>query len=88
MSENAYFELAICVHQQKKGLLWMDRHCVRTQEIRLEHPVRPARPQMAPAQGLHPSPLGAIQPASCAPSPPGWSILHPNLLKNIKVIDP
>jgi len=42
-------------HQQKKGLLQTDRHCVRTQEICLEHPVRPIRPQMAPAQWLHPS---------------------------------
>jgi len=74
-------------HQQKKRLHQTDRHCVRTQEIRLEHPVRPARPQMAPAQWLHPSPLGAIQPASCPPSAPGWSISLPNLLKKPRVSD-
>ena len=75
-------------HQQKKRLLQTDRHCVRTQEIRLEHPVRPVRPQMAPAQWLHPSPLGAIQPASCPPCAPGWSISHPNLPKKPKESDP
>jgi len=75
-------------HQQKKRLLQTDRHCARTQEIRLEHPVRPVRPQMAPAQWLHPSPLGAIQPASGPPSAPGWSISHPNLPKKPKESDP
>ena len=75
-------------HQQKKPLLQTERHCVWTQEIRLEHPVHPVRPQMAPAQWLHPSPLGAIQPASCPPSAPGWSISHPNLAKKPKVSDP
>ena len=76
------------LHQQKKRLLQMDRHCIRTQEIRLEHPVRPARPQMAPAQWLHPSPLGAIQPASYPPRTPGWSISLPNLPKKPRVSDP
>jgi len=75
-------------HQQKKRLLQMDRHCVQTQEIRLEHPVCPVRPHMAPAQWLHPSPLGAIQPASCPPTAPGWSISHPNLPKKRKESDP
>jgi len=51
----------------------MNMDCVQTQEIRLQHPVRPACPQMAPAEWLHPSPLGAIQPASCPPSAPGGS---------------
>ena len=78
---------SVWVHQQKKRLLQTDRHCVRTQEIHLEHPVRPAQPQMAPAEWLHPSPLGAIQPASCPPSAPGWAISHPNLPKNTKVSD-
>ena len=78
----------INAHQQKKRLLQMDMHCVRTQEIRLEHPVRPARPQMAPAQWLHPSPLSAIQPASCPPSAPGWSISLPNLPNKPRVSDP
>jgi len=32
------------VHQQKQRLLQTDRHCIWTQEIRLEHPVRLARP--------------------------------------------
>ena len=50
----------IPLHQQKKGLLRMDRHCLRTQQIHLEHPVSAARPQMASAQWLHPSLLGAI----------------------------
>jgi len=76
------------LHQQKKRLLRADRHCVRTQEICLEHPVRPARPQIAPAQWLHPSPLGAIQPASCPPCAPGWSISRPNLLKKPNLSDP
>jgi len=75
-------------HQQKKRLLLTDRHSVRTQEISQEHPVCPASPQMAPAQWLHPSPLGAIQPACSPPSAPGWSISHPNLRKNTKVSDP
>jgi len=75
------------LHQQKNHLLQTDRHCVWTQEIRLEHPVRPAHPQRAPAEWLHPSPLGAIQPASCPPSAPGWAISHPNLPKNTKVSD-
>jgi len=72
-------------HQQKKHLLQTDRHRVRTQEIRREHPVHPAHPQRAAAEWLHPSPLGAIQPASCPPSAPGWAISHPNLPKNTKV---
>jgi len=71
----------------KKRLLQMDRHCVRTQEIPLEHPVPPAHPQRAPVQWLHPSPLGAIQPTSCPPSAPGWAISHANLPKNTKVSD-
>jgi len=75
-------------HQQKKLLLQTDRHCVRTQELCLEHPVRSARPQIAPAQWLHPSLLGAIQPASCPPRAPGWSISHHNLPQNTKVSDP
>ena len=75
------------VHQQKKRLLQTDRHCVRTQEIQLEHPVYPAHPQRAAAEWLHPSPLGAIQPASCPYSAPGWAISHPNLPKNTKVSD-
>jgi len=50
------------VHQQKKCLLWTDRHCVWTQEIYLQYHVRPASSQMALAEWLHPSPLGAIQP--------------------------
>ena len=29
------------LHQQKKCLLQTDRHCVQTEEIRLEHPARP-----------------------------------------------
>jgi len=76
------------LHQQKKRLLETHRYCVRTQEIRLEYPVRPARPQMAPAQWLHPSPLGAIQPTSCPPSAPGWSISLPNLSKKPRVSHP
>jgi len=82
LSLSAYFP------QQKKPLLQTDRYCVRRQEIHLEHPVRPAHPQMAPAQWLHPSPLGAIQATSCPPSAPGWSIAHPNLTKKCKVSDP
>ena len=60
------------VHQQKKLWLQTEKHCVRRQEIRLEHPVRTAHPQKAPAEWLHPSLLGAIQPASYPPSAPGW----------------
>jgi len=75
------------IDQQKKHWLQTDRQCVRTQEICLEHPVRPAHPQRALADWLHPSPLGAIQPASCPPSAPGWAISHANLLKNTKVSD-
>ena len=80
-------DIAGMLHQQKKCLLRTDRHCVRTQEIRLEPPVRPAHPQRALAEWLHPSPLCAIQPASCPPSVPGWAISHPNLPKNTKVSD-
>jgi len=82
------FSSVLGIHQQKKCLLPTDRHCVRKQEIGLEHPVSPARPQMAPVQWLHPSVLGAIQRAFCPPSAPGWSISHPNLPKNTKVTDP
>jgi len=52
------------LHQQKKGLLRTDRHCVRTQEIRLEHPVRPARSQIISKKiNLRPA-------ASCPPCAP------------------
>jgi len=73
------------LHQQKRCWLRTDRHCVQMQEIHPEHPVRPSRPQITPAQLLHPSPLGTIQLASCPPSAPGWSISHPDLPKNTKV---
>ena len=72
-------------YQQKKRLLPTDRHCVRMQEIPLEHPVRPAHTQRAQAEWLHPSPLGAIHPASCPPSPPEWAISHRNLPKKTNV---
>ena len=77
----------ICMHQQKKRLLQTHRHCVRTQEIHLEYAVRKAHPPRAPAQWLHPSPLGAIQPASCPRSAPRSAISHVNLPKNTKISD-
>jgi len=72
----------------KQLLLWTDRHCVQIEEISPDHPVCPAGPQRAPAEWLHPCPLGTTQPASCPPPEPGLSISDSNLLKNTKVGNP